>query len=660
MRTSTLDWQDGQPVSRVFGDIYFSRESGLEESRHVFLRHNRLAERWSTLQPGSVFTIGETGFGTGLNFLAAWQLWRSTAPAATRLCFVSTEAFPLSATEIGRALSAWPELASFSDALLAQYDALAPGFHRFHFDEGRVQLTLLVGDARDTLPQLDANVDAWFLDGFAPSCNPEMWSDTVLEQVTRLTRPGGTFATFTAVGEIRRRLSAQGFAVRRAPGYGKKWHLSCGERQDTGATNNAGLASAWRRRHPVSERHAIIVGGGLAGCAAAWSLAQRGWQVDLLEQHDALAQEASGNAAGVLYARLAPRMGVLAQLILGGLAYSQRLVSQMLPDDGLARRQCGVLQLAFDDEEAERIAGLAALGLPTDLFHPLDAEAASRVAGISLDQGGLFYPNAGWVNPPAWCAALTARSGIRLQLSRQVVSLERQDGSWIARDGEAELARAPIAILAGAHHVRALPQAAHLPIRTLKGQVTRLPATAESNHLGTVLCAEGYVSPAREGWHVTGATFEPHATTLDVTEAGHRENLERLATLSGDLAHSLHLEALDPATLTGRAAYRAVCPDYTPAIGPMIDPDAVITPRRIANPLADLGVDSLPWQPGLLTTVAHGTRGLITAPQAGEILAAFLEDEPAPLPAELMAAVQPARFPIRPQPIPKGSSHKPS
>lgn len=161
-----LSWsEDGQPFSTRFDDVYFSRESGLAETRHVFLQHNDLSRRWRALPPGTRFCIGETGFGTGLNFLCAWQLWDELAPADARLHFVSCEKYPLRREDLQRALALWTELTPWADQLLAQYSDLAPGWQHFNLADGRVTLTLLIGDVLDTLPQLDARVDAWFLDG---------------------------------------------------------------------------------------------------------------------------------------------------------------------------------------------------------------------------------------------------------------------------------------------------------------------------------------------------------------------------------------------------------------------------------------------------------------------------------------------------------------
>lgn len=192
-----LDWLDGQPVSVAFGDVYFSRSSGLEETRHVFLRHNQLAERFAALPPDGQFSIGETGFGTGLNFLCAWQHFLQHAPATARLHFISAEKYPLTAQDLSQALALWPELASQAQQLLRQYDVLSHGWHRFVLEGGRILLTLLVGDVLEVLPQLDARIDAWFLDGFAPSKNPDMWQAELFQIIARLSAPGATFATFT-------------------------------------------------------------------------------------------------------------------------------------------------------------------------------------------------------------------------------------------------------------------------------------------------------------------------------------------------------------------------------------------------------------------------------------------------------------------------------
>ena len=221
MLDEPLQWRDGQPWSARFGDRYFSADSGPDETRHVFLQGNGLAARWAAMQPAGCFHVGETGFGTGLNFLCAWQLFRQVAPAGARLVFHSVERWPLARAELQAALALWPALQTEAQALGAAWSPQPSGV--LELDFGAVRLALHVGDVAAVLPQWPAaTLDAWFLDGFAPARNPEMWSAAVLAEVARCARPGATLATYTSAGAVRRGLQAAGFAPQRRPGHGRK------------------------------------------------------------------------------------------------------------------------------------------------------------------------------------------------------------------------------------------------------------------------------------------------------------------------------------------------------------------------------------------------------------------------------------------------------
>jgi tRNA 5-methylaminomethyl-2-thiouridine biosynthesis bifunctional protein len=642
-----LDWQDGQPVSRRFGDVYFSRASGIAETRHVFLGGNALAGRWAALAPGARFVVGETGFGTGLNFVCAWALWEETAPRDARLHYVSVEAYPLARAELARALGLWPELDRFRVPLESAWEAFAPGWHRLAFASGRVLLTLVVGDAAAVLPRLDATVDAWFLDGFAPMRNPEMWSPGVLAQVARLSRPGATFATYTAAGEVRRGLEAVGFAVAKRSGFGRKREMLAGALQTA-------PARAWRApwfARPAAhsgERRAVVIGAGPAGAASAASLAARGWAVEVIERRGDDAPAAMTRYQGVLYAHPSAHPTALNELALAGLPYSaRRLRGGLVPESGDCDL-CGVLQLAYDEHEARRQAGVAALGLPHALVHPVDRSQACAIAGIDVPHGGLFFPAAGWVHPPALCAALLDQPGIRLRRAHTAIAVTRSGAGWTARDARSVLATAPIVVIAGGADSAQFPQTAHLPLRTIRGQLTLLAATAASRALHTVLCGEGYVAPARVGVHSLGATHKFRDRETDVRAAEHIENLGRLRRLAPGLYAALGADGLDADALEGLAGLRCSSPDYLPVIGPVVNaPDFVRTYAALARD-ATLPLDApAPWLDGLYVNTAHGSRGLITAPLSGELLAAYLEDEPLPLPAGVVEAVHPSRFLLR-------------
>ena len=636
-----LDWNDqGQPLSRQFGDVYFSRDDGLGETRHVFLAGNDLPACFAALPAGSRLVIGETGFGTGLNFLCAWQLFDQLAPADACLHFVSVEKYPLTAADLQRALALWPELAPWSGQLLEQYRAIHPGFQRLVLDGGRVVLTLLIGDALQMLPQLDARIDVWFLDGFAPDKNPQMWTPPLFQELARLSAPGASLATFTSKGTVRRDLIEAGFAMRRAPGYGKKWEILCGRFEG----HAPAAEKPWHARPPEPEaRAALVIGAGLAGCATAASLAARGWQVTLLERHEAVAQEASGNPQGVLYLKLSAHGTALSQLVLAGFGHTRRLLQHL--QQGHDWDACGVLQLAFDAPEAGRQAKLAE-AFPADLLHSLSREQAEARAGVALPAGGLFYPDAGWVHPPALCRQLASHPRIRLLTHSEALELRRVDGRWQALDGERLLAEAPVAILAGAAEVRRF--AAELPLKRIRGQISRLPQTARSAELACVVCAEGYVAPPRGGEHTQGASFDFHSQDCAPTAAEHAGNLELLREISADLAERLDADRLDPAQLEGRAAFRCTSPDYLPIVGPLADPAAFAETYAVLGKDARQVPDSpCPWRDGLFVNSGHGSRGLITAPLCGELLAAWLNDEPLPLPRAVAEACHPNRFLLR-------------
>ena len=644
-----LDWDDqGLPRSRVFNDVYFSDLSGLDETRYVFLEQNALRERFAALPTGGRLVIGETGFGTGLNFLCAWQLFEQHAVAGARLHFVSVEKYPLSLPDLQRALALWPELKVFADQLLAQYVAIHQGFQRLVLDGGRVTLTLLIGDALEQLPQLDAQIDAWFLDGFAPAKNPDMWTAELFAELARLAAPGSTISTFTSTGWVRRLLNAAGFKMKRTPGIGHKWEILRGAFIGwPEETPKPAVAKPWFARPTLlaGERRALVIGAGLAGCATAAILAARGWQISLLERHAALAQEASGNPQGVLYLKLSAHGTALSQLIVSGFGYTRRLLEHL--QRGVDWDDCGVLQLAFNAKEAERQAQLAA-AFPEDLLHTLDQAQAEARAGIALPAGGLFYPEGGWVHPPALCQWQAAQSNIQLLTHHDVLELRRVDGRWQAWDGDRLLAEAPVVVLAGAAEIKRFPYSSELPLKRIRGQITRLPRTVESQSLSTVVCAEGYVAPARLGEHTLGASFDFNNDDLTPTAAEHAGNLHMLEEISLDLVARLGADTLQPETLEGRAAFRCTSPDYLPIVGPLADAQAFnLAYSALSKDARQIPDVPCPWLDGLYVNSGHGSRGLITAPLSGELLAAWLDNEPLPLPRAVAEACHPNRFALR-------------
>lgn len=666
-RHAELQWdENGQPVSRQFDDVYFSKANGLEETRFVFLQHNQLAERFAALsdeQP--VFTVGETGFGSGLNFLACWQLWHSLAPAHGRLHFITAEKYPLTRDDLKKSLALWPGLAALSDQLIGSYPAcLHTGFHRLQFDEGRVQLTLMIGDAAAmfasltawTHPTSDGLIDAWFLDGFAPAKNPAMWSDELFAAIGRLNKPGATAATFSAAGIVKRGLRSAGFEVKKVPGFGRKREMVRASLPPPTGTSADPLPSArppaplWcypAQQLSCSERHALVVGGGLAGCHTARALAEKGWKVTLLEGAEQLAAGASGNPQGVVYARLSPRLETLARFNLSCLQFALRHYRTFW-QQGLGGSACGVLQLAHTEAEQQWQSGLrdGFTSVP-ELVQFVDAAQASRLAGIPLRYGGLFFPAAGWIQPAALCQQLTDHPGIERVTSARVTSLEHHRNSWHARTEAGTSWHAPVVVLANASEAQQFAQSRHLPVKTIRGQTSFLATTSVSRALQTVVCAEGYVSPAAPGagelQHCAGATFSHQDPDLNLRESDHQQNLQHLQAICSD-AEAFSMESLRG----GRVCFRTTTPDYLPIVGPLPREDAFVEQYAGLRKDARLAVQQRgDFWPGLFVNIGHGSRGLAYTPLCAELLASQINGEALPVDAALMAALHPARFLIR-------------
>lgn len=630
-----LDWDNTTPQNREHGDIYFSRDGGIEETHHVFLHHNDLPQRWQNAQS---FTIAETGFGTGLNFLCSVDLFLKTAPEDSRLHFVSVEKHPLTHSDLRQALGSWPQFEQIATALLDVYPPLVFGLHRRELCAGRITLTLLFGDATEMFSELNAHIDAWFLDGFAPSKNPQMWNEALFKEIARLTKPGGTFATFTAAGSVRRGMKDVGFDIETVPGFGRKREMLRGHLINKPANRSK---QPWFE-YPVieeSEKRAIVIGGGLAGCTVSHALARRNWQVTLIERHAELAQEASGNHSGVVLPRLTADMGSDGQFYLGAFLHTVQWLNELKRrDPNLPWFASGVLQLE-DEQEQER---LRQLSLPQEIIEFCGAQRASQHCGIATQSGGFFYPLAGWTEPPALCRWLIhdQRQRITAVMHQQALRLHREDGEWWVVGPQGTIASAPVVSIANGHDAERLLGNDALALQKVRGQIAYLPATESSSTLKTPVCYDGYLIPAYKGLHCTGATYD---TKSDSSEIRETDRNEIISTLKQTLP-----EFDAQAVSGGRAAFRTSTQDHLPIIGPA--PDLQFYREHYHDLHHGKPAHRYPsarYLPNLYFTTGHGSRGLISCPLAAELIAAEINDEPLPLTVNLMNALHPARFVVR-------------
>ncbi|UUN12476.1 MULTISPECIES: bifunctional tRNA (5-methylaminomethyl-2-thiouridine)(34)-methyltransferase MnmD/FAD-dependent 5-carboxymethylaminomethyl-2-thiouridine(34) oxidoreductase MnmC [Idiomarina] len=623
----------GLPVATAFDDIYFTNSDGLAESRYVFLQHNDLPQRWQT-HPHPLFVVAESGFGTGLNFLACWHAFMQQAPSSLRLHFVSFEKYPLARADLQRALAHFPELAELAAQLQAHYPAAEAGCHRLQFAQGRVTLDLWFGDILDLLPAWPSqqSVDAWFLDGFAPDKNPAMWQPELFNAMVSHARAGCTFATFTAAGAVRRGLQAAGFSVLKVKGFGHKREMLRGvlcEKTGSEPTQSEQNGAA---RATAEAPQLAIIGGGIAAACLAWSLTRRGHAVTLYTT--GIASGASGNAQGAVYPLLHAQFSPLAQFFVGAFHQARQFYAQYAP---ACWHPSGVLQLGFNQERQQRQHKLLAAQLyHAETVHGLSAATTQQHWAELPAQPSLFYPRAGWVSPAKLVADLLQQCGELLTIielgkelgkepgkeHQEITAIKPHASGWHLYSGASLVGSADLLWVAAGAAMQQLLAPWQLQFSNVRGQVTQVAATATSSSCPTVVCYKGYFTPAEDGRHCVGATYARNYPASLAQQPQTADQQENLATLIDNLGPTASAWAEQLEAVADRAAERNTTRDHLPACG-------WLTPT-----LAVLG--------GL------GSRGFTSAPLAAEILVSQWLQEPLPLATELLQRLAPQRLQAAP------------
>ena len=608
-----LEWEaDGTPRSHLFNDVYFSRDGGLAESTYVYLQGNELPARWTThFQSHDAFHLFEAGFGTGLNFLLTCRSFLQSVPALNkRLRYVAVERFPLRKADLARALSHFPELAEFAEPLLAQYPPALRGWHSLQFADRRIELLLQFDDIANALPaliQTEWRFDAWYLDGFAPARNEAMWAESLWPAIGQLCRTGATASTFSAAGTVRRGLQGAGFTVRKIVGFGRKRDMTIA-RRETAAPTPIGAS----KMAPIQS--VLVLGAGIAGAVTARVLAERGLQVTVLDKHNGIGGTLRHHAVALASPRWSRDHNLRSQFQLLGFLHLQRRLSSLAgtPSHSIVQHN-SVLTLLKDDEAAREQIVLTELGLLDAHAQFLTAAKASEVAGVPIAQAGVLHHLALALNPAALCQSLLDHPRITLQLGVTVDGIECQSDHCTLRSTSSGSIKADAMIIAGGADCRTL--LAPLPLRPVRGQSTELPVNAYSQALRLPLRFGGYLTPARDGSHTLGASYDGGEFDPSLRETSQLGNLDSLASALPELAASWR-----QAPLRGDVGHRLVCPDRAPLVGPH------------------------PLLPRLWLHVGHGSHALMTAFSGAELLCAQLLAEPSSLPLALERAVSPARF----------------
>jgi len=622
---------DGLPHAPAFGDRYHGRIGAQAQAQAVFLAGNGLPARWAGRDD---YTILETGFGLGHNFLATCRAWRADPARPARLHYVAIEAHPPQPDDLRR----WhpvdgdgpPDPAL--QALLASWPPPIAGWHRVDLEEGgAVRLLLAWGDVQAVLRELDVEADALYMDGFAPDRNPAMWSGPVLQALARRLRPGGTAATWSVARPVREGLRAAGFAIQRQPGPGDKREVL-----------QAVLAPAFDQRRPPprgsggGDRHALVLGAGLAGAWTAHTLARAGWSVTVRDRHPAPAQGASGNPGGLFHATVHADDGIHARFSRHAALRAASLMAPWFDAGVVPGRHDGLLRLAAEGESAADLRAQAdAAAWPEALVRVLDATEASAWLGHPVDRPGYLFVQAGWADPAALVGHLLDTPGVRFEGGTAADSLVRADGRWQLRDRHGRpLDEAGTVVLANGADAARLWPAAGWPLGQSRGQLSLWqPDHPGLPTLRHPLAGDGYALRLADGRLLAGATAQHGDRDPDLRETDHRFNRARLQRLTGWDA---------PAPDGGRVGWRCQAPDRLPLAGPVPVAGTDVEPRP-----GPLQARRLAREPGLFVLTGLGSRGLTWAPLASEMLAAWITGLPMPVPARLRDALDPARWRLR-------------
>lgn len=595
--TADLDWQmiDGIdiPISKQFGDVYFSKANGLLETRHVFLNGNDLTERLAQLEPHAYFCVGETGFGTGLNILALWQLWQQVRPANhSHLHAISVEKFPLSKHDLIRALNVWPELKPLAEQLIAQYPLPIAGCHRLNFPNERFSLDLWLGDAHDVFPVIPKThqVNAWFLDGFAPSCNPDMWEDNVLNNIIRLSDQGTTFSSFSVAGVLKRGLKQHGVAISRPRGFKHK-------REMLKAIWPITDAEPTLEKKTPKQRQIAIIGAGIAGLSTAWAFASRGHQVKIFEQSAPLSG-ASGNPLALLNPKLCPIEQADQHLMTLAWQHALTHYAQFA---------------AFRAIEVNQIA----LKNPDDLLrladeYPQEVLTAQPTHDL-IHSASLKLNSAGVIRPHQLRNEILAHANIKLHIA-EVTAIHKSTHTELYSQTDC-LGTFDHVVVCSALNSKQFFQE-YPVLKAIRGQVSWLNNAAQPLELDQAYSYGGYCMQLDAEQLILGASFYPNRDDADVLIEDHQHNLSLLASVFPDYAKRL----APIETWQGRASVRAQSLDYFPLLGK-------VQPEQEIYTLAGLG-----------------SKGFLFAPLCSEILVAEILQQACPVPESLRQKLQVTRF----------------
>lgn len=652
------------PVSNQFDDIYFSTQDGLKETEYVFLQGNQLWERWLNFnQPH--FIIAETGFGTGLNFFATVLLFRkfrleNSHSPLKRLFFLSFEQFPIHPKQLKIAYQYYPQFTELVEQFCNNWIDPINGCYRFHFTE--CYLDLWLGDIEKNLPQLGDymynKIDAWFLDGFAPNKNPQMWNEKLYQAMYCYTKPQGSFATFTAASTVRKGLQDAGFDVQKRKGFGLKRECLYGLKHDKSTESFRPspqfawyLAQSAELENNLENVDVALVGGGIASLFTALSLLERGAKVTLYCEDEEPALNASGNKQGAFYPQLSDDDNRNVRFYIHAFAYGLQRLRWAKSKFVFEHEFCGVALCGYNCRATSKLNKIAQLGLPDSLYHVLNQTELSEKVGLDLPCGGAFIEQGAWLAPREFVqTAFTflQKYGLKIKILQKITGLEWQNNMWVLTNQHNTQIKHQIVVLANGYKITDFPQTKALPLYPVRGQVSQIATTRKLLNLKTVLCYDGYLTPVdlAKTSHCIGAS---HVRDNAERTFSLQEQLENQIKIQQNLSPASWINDVDTSKNQARVGVRCSVRDRIPIVGnvpnfsqQLVDYRNLFNLRRRKQAIADAA-----HFPNLYLVGALGSRGLTSAPLLGEYLASLIFGEPLPLSEDIIHALSPNRSWLR-------------
>lgn len=626
-QTTALDLtfdEQGSAYSNNFNDIYFQPGIGLDEKKHVFLKGNNLPQQWHDKK---TFTIAETGFGVGLNFLSTLSLWNENKQNGQHLHYMSCELLPLNIQQLSQALSSFPEVKKYAKLLLNKYPVhLIYGTHRLHFSQYNTTLTLIFGDCLDAFQSLNANIDAWYLDGFAPSKNPDMWSEKLFKAIANLSHIGTTVATYTVAGKIRQGLTDVGFEITKVKGFGQKREMLTANLM---TEHKSTEKQPWQQTHTSKNHQSItVLGAGIAGISITQKLLEQGENVTLIDRQKQPCLETSGNPQAMIMPSFDLNDSPEARFYLSAFLYAIKHYSQE------SYHPVGVHALAFTDKQKiwqQKL--LTKFDLPKSLLHHT--------------QQGILYPQAGWLDTQGHAKILNHSGSHHHYFQAEITNIEFKNNLWHLYNNDNLIHTTHTLILANGISIKKLLPDYDLPITPKHGQISYFQSTkineviASSPH---IQLNKGYITPSWNGVQTIGATFDHMDSDDWFKPPQNDQNHWQKNTVLWDETPYARLLDKD-ISHQSRAGIRVTTPDHLPICG------AVIDQQQFKNDYADIrhGKQWKQYPPphainNLFIMTGLGSRGFTSAPILAEFLCNQILGQPHVLDKHMQKSIHPNRF----------------